>query len=297
MLKTKSGVRDFFNIFLVAIFFCYFVYDVESVFDLTDMYGLYFIGFLFSFVCLFINSYCRGLVLKVPELDVFTWLYVYSYMFNLVTYILIIFVVFFVHILTPYSINNFSEVFAFVKVMDSFFFFINVTFLIFVVWEFLSFVYLAKASNGRFLLKFLIIFSFIMLFVSISVLCVIIDGLYSYAYFLSKNYFSPTSSLNYKTIKIFYDWSLSNNINFNVVFLSTSIFFILVMFVLLIVLWLLVFSCLVFIYFRKVNKSVFNRNLKLFNYLFTQALIITLILLAFFFVLVFGHWDTLCGLL
>lgn len=104
MVWEMGWKRVFFTIFLMF-FFGYMLCDEEPIFDLSDLNVFHLVWFVFSLMAVVFDNYFRISLGQYSDKDRSLWSYLVSYTLNLILYFLIIWFVFFLHVITPLNLN------------------------------------------------------------------------------------------------------------------------------------------------------------------------------------------------
>lgn len=97
--------KYFFTIVISFFLFSYTILDEEPVFDLSDLNLFHLIWLVLSVTSIFFDNYSRVSLGQYSDKDRSLFTYLISYVLNLLLYFVVIWFIFFLHVLSPLSLN------------------------------------------------------------------------------------------------------------------------------------------------------------------------------------------------
>lgn len=100
--------------------FSYITLDEEPLFDLSDLNLFHLLWFFFAIISIFIDNYTRLQLGQNVEKDRSLITYLLSYTLNILLYFIVIWVIFFLHIITPLNLNLLDDAFPVYNLLSLF---------------------------------------------------------------------------------------------------------------------------------------------------------------------------------
>lgn len=200
--------------FIVVAFLClYFILDLEPLIDLTDFNLFIFYLFVITLLSLFMDSFLRKYFIGFSIIDTSSYSYVFVYIINIVGYLLLIFFVFFLHIMSPmdfYKMGDFFLFFTHIKLFFCLFIILAPIFLIYVI----NFIFL-KYNNIRLYTIIVILFLIIIVLLLLFIYHYTFTSLVGNSQFEVNSFFLLVNDSNtYYSPSLSDEWFTSNKLGF-----------------------------------------------------------------------------------